>query len=125
MHVTTLDMVRRPPVQVAIWPVVAFAAFAVAGLRAMMFALGHAGPAPTFDEIIGLIDWQGAVVRAIAWSAPAGLIALVQARFDHVRYLRSPLVAPLVMLLIALLAAIAVLAAYQIGPQLVDAAPAA
>jgi hypothetical protein len=125
MHVTTLDMVRRPPVQVAIWPVVAFAAFAVAGLRAMMFALGHAGPAPTFDEILGLIDWQGAVFRAIAWSAPAGIVALVQARFDHVRYLRSPLVSPLILLLIALLAATALLLAYQVGPQLAHAAQAA
>jgi len=114
--VTTLDMVRRPSVSVAIWPVVAFAAFAVAGLRAMLFALGHAGPAPTFDEILGLVDWQGAAIRAIGWAAPAGIIALLQARFEHIRYVRSPLVS----LLIAALALGAVWLAYQVGPELAD-----
>jgi hypothetical protein len=112
--VTTLDLVRRPSVSLAIWPVVAFAAFAVAGLRAMIYALGHAGPAPTFDEILGVVDWQGAIFRAIAWSAPAGILALVQARLEHIRYLRSPLVS----LLVAALAAGALWLAYQNGTEL-------
>lgn len=111
---TTLDMVRRPSVSVAIWPVVAFAAFAVAALRAMIVALGDAGPAPTFDTIVALVDWQGAIVRAIGWSAPAGLLALAQARFEHVRHMRSPLVS----LVIAILAFGALWLAYQVGPEL-------
>ncbi len=114
---TTFTVNRRQQLSLAVWPVVAFACFALGGLRALIVSLSQVGATPTFGSIVGSIDWSRDVLYAIALAAPAGLIALAQGRLERVRYVDSALVA--VIVAAAMLGALWY--AYQMAPDLVVA----
>lgn len=112
---TTFTVTRRQQLSLAVWPVVAFACFALAGFRAMFVAISHTSSTPTFTNVVGSVDWSRDVLYGIALAAPAGILALLQGRFERVRYVDSTLV--------ALLVGVAMLGAfwyaYQMAPDLV------
>jgi hypothetical protein len=100
-----------------VWPVVAFAAFAIAGFHALAYAISNAGPEPTFDAIVFGIDWPRLVVFALAIAAPAGILAAAQARLLPARGVDTPIAT----LMVAAVALLALWVAYQTGPGLVTA----
>ena len=113
---TTFALNRRQQISLAIWPVVAFACFSLAAARALFASMAHAGPVPTFDVILGRVEWSSAVLLAVALAAPAGIISIIQARFERIRYVDSTLISALV----AIAALGALWLAFQVGPTLVD-----
>lgn len=113
---TTFVLNRRQRVSLAIWPVVAFACFSLATARAVFVSMSHAGPVPTLAEILARVQWWPAVLTAVLLAAPAGIISILQARFERVRYMDSTFVS----FLVALAALAAFWFAFQLGPGLVD-----
>jgi hypothetical protein len=114
---TAFVLNRRQQISLAVWPVVAFACFSLACARALFVAITHAGPAPTLATILGRVEWGSAIQMGVALAAPAGVLSILQARFERVRYVDSTLAS----LIVAAIALAALWFAFQAGPSLVDA----
>jgi hypothetical protein len=71
---------RRLQGPLVVWPMVAFAAFAVAGFHALAYSISNAGPEPTFDAIVLRVEWLRLALLALAAAAPAGILAAALAR---------------------------------------------
>ena len=108
---------HRAQVPLTIWPVVAFAAFAIAGFHALAYSISSAGPQPTFDAIVLRVPWLRLAVVALAVAAPAGILAAAQARLVSVRGIDSSIAT----FVIAAVALLALWVAYQAGPGMVGA----
>lgn len=112
---TTTGGNRRQQAAPIIGPVVAFAAFAVGGLHALVFSIGHAGSTPTFDQIVLGVDWIGMGLFAILVAIPAGVLSIALARLERLREISAPLAVAAV----AAAALFALWLAYQSAPGMV------
>ena len=108
---------HRLAVPLTIWPVVAFAAFAIAGFHALAYSVSSAGPQPTFDAIVLRVEWLRLAVIALAVAAPAGILAAAHARLVTVRGIDSPIAT----FAIAAVSLLALWVAYQWAPGMVAA----
>jgi hypothetical protein len=116
--VTALNLHHRQPAQLAIGPVVAFATFSVAAIRALLASAGQAGGHPSFDQIVLRVQWPLLILLALVLALPAGLVSLLEAGGEPRAASRSPLLTGLA--LVAALGAIAL--AYLLGPGLLEIA---
>jgi hypothetical protein len=114
--VTALHLRNRQPVQLAIGPVVAFAAFFVAAIRALFASAAGASSSPSFDEIVLRVQWPMLIVLALVVAAPATILSLLESGADPRAASRSPLLN--IAVLAAALAAIGI--AYLLGPRLLE-----
>jgi hypothetical protein len=112
--VTTLHLRHRQPVSLGIGAVVAFAAFAVAGLRALFASSDLASSAPTFDEIVLRVQWPLIALLALGLAVPAAILSTLDPPDDA----RSPARAAITLLL-AVVAIGAIGIAYLVGPSMV------